>query len=341
MSTISNSGCSCERRDLDPEYERSDRLTRGERSAMPSEWSVILQVEDPMRVHRSDLHAVLSAWTEDAQCDAHRASNKPFHLRHAAPRGEHHIEVIVAILDDDLEPEPAAPASAVDRLLEGVYTHSPERAYAHGPLTLGRQKFVVAEHPDPTFGELIRLTAARSWSELASSRAAGAARVAFSSPTTFRRGQQFLPFADPWSIVESIERRWTTWAPADARLPASFLAKVARTHVSLTLVDADLQTRSHAYGESAPLLGFTGWIDVRLSSVADADAAPYEHALGALLALARFSGVGYATTRGFGVSDASSYGSSRAKLPPRGWELGVGAPSSRRPGRRPGRPAAT
>ena len=129
------------------------------------------------------------------------------------------------------------------------------------------------------------LLARRTWAELATGSADVAWWVTAVTPMSFRRGDHTTPLFNPVSALKRLAERWATFSPG---FPAP-----ARD-VGLATWVTDLNGSSQVR-EIRPTVysGFVG--SLRIESTPEA--APE---VGALLALAEFSGIGAGTTRGLG-----------------------------------------
>ncbi|MFV0408114.1 MAG: CRISPR system precrRNA processing endoribonuclease RAMP protein Cas6 [Propioniciclava sp.] len=222
------------------------------------------------------MHAVISTWfdnreVQDAQ-DPHHAGEKPFSLSPCAQRaGVWGVEI--GVLTE----------RARDALLR--------RCAATRQVTLGDAHSIV--------GEPWLLTEV-TWEELAMGASATAWRVEFLSPTTFRstvRGRASrAERVSPFPVVSSLLRApGTAWAAYGGHVNVQVLPA---EHPHVWVADVDLNTHRVTLNGRA-YAGVLGTATYRCDDPGVAKR------VGALLSLARFSGVGSFTRRGFGVVDVT------------------------------------
>ncbi|MFY1649788.1 CRISPR system precrRNA processing endoribonuclease RAMP protein Cas6 [Solwaraspora sp. WMMB762] len=153
---------------------------------MPSRWQFVVPGVDPAGVRLEHVHAVVSRWF-DVDEAAHRSHAKAYSVSPpvAHPAG---TLVEVGLLDDAL----------VDKLRAGAATGAVIRFGGQvGALVTGA-----------------RQVAGVSWLELARPSGDAAWSLRFLTPATFRRGNGFTPWPDPWSVVAGLRAVWRANAPA-------------------------------------------------------------------------------------------------------------------------------
>ncbi len=150
-------------------------------------------------------------------------------------------------------------------------------------------------------GRRVRQVAAVAWSEVA----AGPGRawaVEFVSPVTFRRGNRLLPWPSPSAVLGSLRADWRRFAAPHA---GDLEVDLALDPVVVTDVRGAseverfvLHERPDASGKRVPVQvtvgGFRGRVTYAVEDPGLRDA------VGKLLAIAPYAGVGAHTTRGFG-----------------------------------------
>lgn len=142
-------------------------------------------------------------------------------------------------------------------------------------------------------GTPVQQVAKTDWAQLRSGRPGDCWQLEFISPVTFRRGNRFLPWPSPSAVFGSLRAAWRHFgAPAagdlklDLRLdPLVVTAVCGSSRTERVIVHNN---------ESVLVGGFVGTVRYALDGAADPEA------VGALVRLAQFSGVGAYTTRGFG-----------------------------------------
>jgi CRISPR-associated endoribonuclease Cas6 len=150
-------------------------------------------------------------------------------------------------------------------------------------------------------GSRVRQVAAVPWSDVAS----GSGRewaVEFVSPVTFRRGNRLLPWPSPSAVLGSLRADWRRFgAPHAGDLEVDLaLDPVVVTEVTgaSEVERFVLHERPDATGKRVPVQvtvgGFRGRVTYAVESPGLRDA------VGKLLAIAPYAGVGAHTTRGFG-----------------------------------------
>jgi CRISPR-associated endoribonuclease Cas6 len=229
---------------------------------MPSRWEIPLPGAEPDSIRWEHLHAAISTWFDDNE-DQHHDKVKPYTI--TPPRdGRPHPALEVGLLRDDLAPR------IQDRWAPGRR------------LRLG--KTVITSTTGP------RLLAATSWDELGSGHLDRAWCLRFATPVTFRRGNRFTPLPAPSPILGSLRRSWNTFAPTGN----SVALDLASDPVWVSDIDG--------HNEVVPINGRTvsGFVG-RLRLECDSPD-PTTRAVGTVLRLAPFAGVGAYTTRCFGVT---------------------------------------
>lgn len=306
---------------------------------MPTEWSFMLEVDEPMRVHRNDVHALLSVLFDttpegDDSASAavdHSSGEKAYRLRGAHLVGDHLLRLQVALLDDTL-PDSERPG-LIHSLRAGLKLalfpdaiSAPTKTGDEQPLRLGRQPFRAVIRQVGARRDQVVLEEAASWGELLDSAPRQTAALRFLDTTTFRHGQHYLPYPLPAQILASLERMWHRWCPVPDALPASFAPDEAGMRaVEAVVLDSDIRNCSEKWRGGRRLLGFDGSVSIGLAArQPDADLGPFERSFATLLEFARFAGVGSGTTHGFGVVELSS-GTRRSSGQPDderlGWHL--------------------
>jgi CRISPR-associated endoribonuclease Cas6 len=232
---------------------------------MPSLWQWRMHTATPLP--KRTVHAVLARCLDEN----HHADRKPWCWVARQDGSDQVIEI--GLLDDAL----------AARLMAGADAH----ARAPAPLRL------------PMAGP-VEQVAATTWAQLAATAGRPPWTVEFISPTTFRRGDRFMPWPAPSSVFGSLRASWRTFgAPHVGDLtvdlkadPLIVTAVSGRSHSERVV----LRTESHT-GRTPVQITVTGFVG-RVQYSVDG---PIDHAaVAALLALAPFAGVGAHTTRGFG-----------------------------------------
>jgi CRISPR-associated endoribonuclease Cas6 len=144
--------------------------------------------------------------------------------------------------------------------------------------------------------------AALDWSALREGHQARKWLVEFVSPVTFRSGNQFLPWPAPGSVLGSLRATWHRFGareagPLELDLHLDPVRVLAFSGASSTeRVDLDPPHRRNMPGSHGRVTvgGFLGSLTYGLLGEADPTA------IGALIRLAPFSGVGAYSLRGFG-----------------------------------------
>ena len=131
--------------------------------------------------------------------------------------------------------------------------------------------------------------AATGWDELGGEHQDRAWSLRLLTPMTFRRGNRFTPLPAPTPILGSLRRSWNTWAPADQAIDLDLSSEP----VWVTDLDGHNEI---VKVNNRTVSGFLG--RVRIETDVDGVAA----AVGRLINLAAYSGVGAYTTRCFGVA---------------------------------------
>lgn len=173
------------------------------------------------------------------------------------------------------------------RLLEDALTGRLRRhAVAGATVRLGRHLFCVAATP--------RTEEHLSWEDLRGRSGRRAWEVAFRSPTTFRRGSRTSPWPAPDSLLLGLSSRWNALSAQSA--PA------LTREVMQSLWVSDIDGRSEAIRLRGTVVsGFVGRVRY-VCDGSEADAGTVD----ALLAFARFAGIGSHTAFALGTVDVES-----------------------------------
>ena len=165
---------------------------------MPSRWLVPITGIDAHQVKLEHLHAVACSWFDDTDRDdhgpvaPHRNSPKPWSI---APLQLH---------DDVAVVQCSTHTDAVATRLRTRVRRG--RAVRFGP-QIGR----VSDAPHPV--------ARSSWQQLATPTGHRAWSIRFLTPTTFRSGNRFSPWPDPFAVIRSLSARWAAHAGDQHPLP--------------------------------------------------------------------------------------------------------------------------
>ena len=121
-------------------------------------------------------------------------------------------------------------------------------------------------------------------------------RIAFESPTAFKRGNRSLPLPVPALVFGGVMRKWRRHAPPSLRdvfgdwtLDGDVAPVLLKRH--------DLRTRMLLFGKKGQQTGFSGEATFQLPGEADSQ---YTGLLQLLGAFAFYAGVGYRTPWGMG-----------------------------------------
>ncbi len=235
---------------------------------MPSLWSWELDTTDP--VDRQATHRLLTRWL------GHEPTRKGWSWTPFVS-GDRPTIIEIGLVDDDL----AGPLiTAADRYRRN-----------------GRFEHHLAMTRDP------QQCLALSWHELRSSGGGRHHTLEFTSPVTFRRGNQFLPWPTPSAVFGSLRAVWRTYgAPHIGDLTLDLkLDPLNVTWLSgTTQIERLPLGPRHQHPDRKPnditVGGFLGRIRYTWTAPTE-DQLPAVHAL---TRLAAFSGVGAWTTHGFG-----------------------------------------
>lgn len=280
---------------------------------MPSLWEFHLQIEEPSRVSREDLHWLLSAWLDapaGRSCKVrpkHEANDKPYALGQFAVVGDL-LQVQVGVLTDGLPGDDGAELTVnmAGFLVRGVLDSF------QGRMSLGsgrgRRPFTAVSVSDGAQNAPLRLLAEERWEVLAGADPVDRWRMDFLSPTFFTSNNVTVPYPLPSLVLGSLERKWLRWAPAALR--GLGIAVTDDPRVGIHTEDFRLHPARGVLSRGREGLGFTGSIQHALRPRIGGVAVPedFSAAAGRLLALARYSGIGYETTRGYGVARSTPVG---------------------------------
>ncbi|MGV9366606.1 CRISPR system precrRNA processing endoribonuclease RAMP protein Cas6 [Amycolatopsis sp. NPDC003731] len=150
-------------------------------------------------------------------------------------------------------------------------------------------------------GRRVRQVAAVAWSDVAGGSGRAWA-VEFVSPVTFRRGNRLLPWPSPSAVLGSLRADWRRFAAphaGDLEVDLAFDPVVVTEVRGASEVERFvLHERPDAAGKRVPVQvtvgGFRGRVTYAVEDPGLRDA------VGKLLAIAPYAGVGAHTTRGFG-----------------------------------------
>ncbi|MGQ0841592.1 CRISPR system precrRNA processing endoribonuclease RAMP protein Cas6 [Actinokineospora sp.] len=151
-------------------------------------------------------------------------------------------------------------------------------------------------------GRDLTQVATAPWAQLAAAHLGREWTVEFVSPVTFRRGNRLVPWPSPSAVLGSLRADWRRFAAphvGDVIIDLSKEPVIVTSFRGASEVErVVLHERPNAAGERVPVQatvgGFLGSLTYTIDGEVDAGA------VGSLMALAPFSGVGAHTTRGFG-----------------------------------------
>lgn len=294
---------------------------------MPILWEFAVAVESPQHVRRQDVHWLVSGWLDcptDLGCGtrtpaglpaarihcvepgsqlpcgvraAHGSGSKAWAVRRLEARpGE--LVIQIAVFSDDLPVlgDDRSVWALSDFLAEGILRS------LDGGFSVGPQRARTAPRAGQGGHAPLRLVARQTWDELCAAEALSAWRMVFETPTTFDSGGHAVPYPLPPLVFEGLARRWNAHAPA----PLKGLCELDDWKERVTVVTTDHHldtTHEHLKAGQKQHLHFTGDADMALLPRRGARGVPVEAArrVGRLLALSRYTGVGYEALRGYGT----------------------------------------
>lgn len=241
---------------------------------MPSRWFVPIIGLDPERVRPDQVHAACTAWFDRSTVE-HIANEKPYAVSPLTRglRGQVGVEVAT------LSPE------AGERLAAATESGATVR--------LGNQTRPLGQ-PQLMHGE--------SWAMLASHVEDGRWELTFVTPVTFRSGDRSSPLPQPRTILQGLSRAWRAWS--DTPLPAidDVLGAVWVCDLDLRSATLPLRVRRRdGARQGVTLSGSLGSLVLRCDDPETAAA------VGPLIRLAAYAGVGSMTLKGLGVTRVQAF----------------------------------
>lgn len=247
---------------------------------MPSIWRVRLDPvggghprpgDPPVPIGVDHPQAVVASWLDDPRGSgtsrAHDAGNRPWALSPPSWGEAGDVALTVRLLDDAL----------AGRLVTA--------ASGGAQVRLGSRFWRVAAAPE--------LVEGASWAALRTWSGEATWTVSFLSPAAFTHGRTTSPWPDPSALARGASRRWAVWSPES--VPPLEGGRVAGIRV------ADLEGRGVTLDAGARVVtGFVG--SVTYAGEGQEELAAFH----ALLAFARFAGVGAHTTVGLGTVDVAA-----------------------------------
>ena len=240
---------------------------------MPSRWWVPLRGLDSPAVSLTHVHAAFSRWF-DRSGPEHHFGDKPYAI---SPMSEHSgcLGLEISTLTDEAE----------ERF--HVHTRRGER------VALGRATAYV-ERPS--------LIQRHSWHDLAAHDGATQWRLDFVTPVTFRSGDRSSPAPQAATILDGLRRLWRLWSDVALPEPPAHQAQGWISDLDLTseVLTFPVNSCARHTRTTVTVSAATGSIVIRPTQP---DGAP---AIGALLRLAAYTGVGSMTRKGLGVTRVST-----------------------------------
>lgn len=171
-----------------------------------------------------------------------------------------------------------------DRLLQPLLLGLQE--WGEEPIVLAKFPFAIRRlYALPDSHSLVRKT---DFSSLAQLPARSDIKLRFSSPTSFKQGQNIQTFPLPELVFGSLLRRWNAFAPEELKFP----------RVEWQGLVSAYELKTHALRlEAGAEIGAQGWARYRFADAEQAKIAT------AIAALAFFAGVGRKTTMGMGQTE--------------------------------------
>ncbi len=236
---------------------------------MPTRWFLPIHGLDPRRVPLDFAHAAFTGWFDLTHAE-HTANDKPYAVSPITSDGHGGVGVEIATLTEVAEQRFVA------------------RAEPKAVVRLGNQTRPVGRP---------RVMLRESWSELARHHDDSRWELNFLTPATFRSGDRSSPLPQPRTIVQRLARSWRAWS--DSAIPP-----IDEVLASLWVCDLDLHSttiplrisRRDGARQDVTLSGALGTLVLRCDEPATAAA------VGPLVRLAAFTGVGSMTAKGLGVT---------------------------------------
>ena len=246
---------------------------------MPSRFFVPIVGLDPERVRPDQVHAACTAWFDRSTVE-HIANDKPYAVSPLTGDSRGQVGVEVATLTPE----------AAERLAQKV---APGATVRLGNQTrpLGRPHLMHSE----TWAELVTHNDDCRW------------RLSFETPVTFRSGDRASPLPQPRTILQGLSRAWQTWS--DTPLPPidDLLTAVWVSDLDLHSTTVPLRVNRRDGGRQEVLLsGSLGTLVLRC------DDSTRAAAVGLLMRLAAYTGVGSMTLKGLGVTRVRAHQRARA-----------------------------
>lgn len=224
-------------------------------------------------MQRRHVHAMVAGWVDRMfSQELHDHAIKPFSI------GRWHTVDGVFVLPVRL---------LIDQLTEPLL----EAVAVARSLRLGNQDVRLIPTLD---GAPAQFASGHPWEELLRSGPATGWELVFTTLTTFRAGPHYQPFPLPTSVLGHLRTRWTAFAPDEIR----HLGSTPLKDLTLLTERVDLRT-AQDINYKARVHGVTGTVTQRGVDIPEDMA----WSIGAWLSLTRYAGIGYGTTRGYGVTE--------------------------------------
>lgn len=240
---------------------------------MPSRWWVPLRGLLTPEVSVTHVHAAFSRWFDQSGPE-HHFGDKPYAI---SPMSEHRGQPGLEI------------ATLTEQAEERLHSHAQRGA----KVKLGRLAAYVGT---------LSLVQRDTWADLATHNGATQWRLEFVTPVTFRSGDRSSPAPHAATILEGLRRVWQAWSDTPLPEPAGAHAHgwISDLDLRSEILTFPVSSRTRRRPTTVTVSAATGQIVIRPTQP---DAAP---AVGALLRLAAYSGVGSMTRKGLGVTRVSA-----------------------------------